>query len=133
MILGFDPGKDKCGVAVMSLQGKIETHQVIATDEVINSLQTLIKKYAVTLLVIGNQTTSKIWLKRLEKEIPSTIPIQLVDEYNSSLEARERYWQMYPAKGLMRLVPLGMRLPPRPVDDLVAIILIERYLRLSGV
>jgi hypothetical protein len=28
----------------------------------------------------------------------------------------------------MKLVPLGMRSPDRPIDDIVAIILIERYL-----
>ncbi|HBB34174.1 MAG TPA: resolvase, partial [Cyanobacteria bacterium UBA9273] len=41
---------------------------------------------------------------------------------------RDRYWQMYPPKGLQRLIPKGMRQPPRPVDDIVAILLIERYL-----
>ncbi len=56
----------------------------------------------------------------------------LVDERYSSLEARERYWQMYPPTGLARLIPKGMRVPPRPVDDIVAIILIERYLAQMG-
>jgi hypothetical protein len=52
----------------------------------------------------------------------------VVDERYSSLEARNRYWQMYPPRGLTRLLPEGMRTPPRPVDDIVAIVLIERYL-----
>jgi len=26
----------------------------------------------------------------------------------------------------MRLIPKGMRLPPRPIDDIVAILLVER-------
>lgn len=46
---------------------------------------------------------------------------------NSTLEARDRYWTMYPNRGLQRLIPLGLRVPPRPVDDIVAILLIERY------
>ena len=53
--------------------------------------------------------------------------IEFVDEKNSTLEARSRYWQMYPATGLNKLIPEGLRLPPRPVDDIVAILLIERY------
>ena len=128
MLLGFDPGKDKCGVAIMTIERKIETHQVITSDEVIKELQSLIIKYPVDLLIMGNQTTSKIWQRKLQKQLPSTIPITLVDEYRSSLEARDRYWDIYPPKGIMRFIPLGMRLPPRPVDDIVAIILIERYL-----
>ncbi|MFM6322964.1 MAG: resolvase, partial [Microcystis panniformis] len=31
-ILGFDPGKDKCGIAVRSSTGKIYTHEVIASS-----------------------------------------------------------------------------------------------------
>jgi hypothetical protein len=36
---------------------------------------------------------------------------------------------MYPPKGLTRLIPKSLRVPPRPVDDIVAILLIERYLK----
>jgi hypothetical protein len=35
---------------------------------------------------------------------------------------------MYPPQGLKKLIPQGMRLPPVPIDDIVAILLIERYL-----
>jgi hypothetical protein len=53
----------------------------------------------------------------------------MVDERYSSLEARDRYWQMYPPKGITSLIPQGFRQPPRPIDDIVAILLIERYLK----
>jgi RNase H-fold protein (predicted Holliday junction resolvase) len=56
------------------------------------------------------------------------LQIVQVDERYSSLEARDRYWQMYPPQGLARLLPQGMRQPPRPIDDIVAILLVERYL-----
>ncbi|MEM9980093.1 MAG: resolvase, partial [Cyanobacteria bacterium P01_D01_bin.2] len=45
-----------------------------------------------------------------------------------SLEARDRYWEMFPPKGLNRILPQSMRSIPRPIDDIVAILLIERYL-----
>jgi hypothetical protein len=35
---------------------------------------------------------------------------------------------MYPPRGLQRLIPQGLRIPARPIDDIVAILLIERYL-----
>ncbi|MEY2984623.1 MAG: hypothetical protein RLZZ568_1240, partial [Cyanobacteriota bacterium] len=78
-------------------------------------------------LVMGNQTTSRQWQERLRACMPPQIPLTLVNETNSTVEARQRYWQLYPPQGLGRLVPLGLRTPPRPVDDIVAIILIERY------
>jgi RNase H-fold protein (predicted Holliday junction resolvase) len=77
---------------------------------------------------MGNQTTSKQWQTKLKDKLKLSIDILLVDEKNSTLEARTRYWQIYPPKGLTRLIPPGLRVPPRPVDDIVAIILIERYL-----
>ncbi|MFM6310413.1 MAG: resolvase, partial [Dolichospermum sp.] len=47
----------------------------------------------------------------------------------STLEARDRYWQMYPPQGINKLLPKGMRQPPRAIDDIVAVLLIERYLK----
>jgi hypothetical protein len=55
-----------------------------------------------------------------------------VDERSSSQQARQRYWDLYPARGCQRLVPRGMRTPPRPIDDIVALILLERYLAEYG-
>ncbi|MGB3404476.1 MAG: pre-16S rRNA-processing nuclease YqgF [Microcoleaceae cyanobacterium] len=129
IFLGFDPGKDKCGVAVADSNLKLYDHQVIASSDAIISLQSLMEKFPIHALIMGNQTTSKTWENRLKSGLSLSIPIIKVDERYSSLEARDRYWQMYPPQGLTRLIPQGMRNPPRPVDDLVAIILIERYLQ----
>jgi RNase H-fold protein (predicted Holliday junction resolvase) len=78
---------------------------------------------------MGNQTTSKQWKEKLESILSTQITVAMVDERNSSVEARDRYWQMYPPKGLTRLIPKSLRVPPRPIDDIVAILLIERYLK----
>jgi RNase H-fold protein (predicted Holliday junction resolvase) len=128
-ILGFDPGKDKCGVAVMGGDRALLYHQVLPTAQVVSEINDLSQQYNVTRLVMGDQTTSKQWQQRLTTAFPD-LPIVLVDERYSSLEARDRYWQMYPANFLTGLIPQGMRQPPRPIDDLVAIILIERHLKL---
>jgi RNase H-fold protein (predicted Holliday junction resolvase) len=127
IILGFDPGKDKCGVAVMGEDRALLYHQVLLTAEVISQISNLCQQYNVSRIVMGDQTTAKQWQQQLTTAFPN-LPITLVDERYSSLEARDRYWQMYPANFLTGLIPQGMRQPPRPIDDLVAIILIERYL-----
>lgn len=128
MILGFDPGKDKCGIAVMSRDQNVSYHEVVPSDSAISTIQSLCKQFPVQLLVMGDQTTSKSWKQKLTQSLSPFIKIVQVDERFSSLEARTRYWQMYPPTGLSRLIPEGMRVPPRPVDDIVAIVLIERYL-----
>lgn len=128
MLLGFDPGQDKCGLAVMGVDLKLYYHQVISANDAIATIRLLLQKFPISLLVIGDQTTAKRWKQQLEQELLA-ISIIMVDERYSSLEARERYWQMYPPRGLSRLLPRGLQQPPRPVDDIVAIILIERYLK----
>lgn len=132
MFIGFDPGKDKCGVALVTDKGKVIDHQVMASSETLRYIQSYLEHYQITALVMGNQTTSKKWKSRLETELHNPPQIIFIDERNSSLEARGKYWQFYPPKGLQKLIPQGMRLPPRPIDDLVAILLVERYLESIG-
>ena len=131
MILGFDPGKDKCGLAVMWLDTKLHYHQVVPAATAIATIQTLRQQFSISLLVMGDQTTAKSWHQKLREELPEPLAIVLVDERYTTLEARDRYWQMYPPKGLSRLLPQSMCQPPRPIDDIVAILLIERHLKSS--
>ncbi|MDJ0636665.1 MAG: pre-16S rRNA-processing nuclease YqgF [Xenococcaceae cyanobacterium MO_188.B29] len=128
MILGFDPGRDKCGIAVRGTNCQIHFHQVVESAKAIATIEQLCQQFPIELVVMGNQTTAKSWQQKIKSNLPSSIPIVMVDERNSSLEARDRYWQMYPPQGLTKLIPQGMRIPPRPIDDIVAILLIERYL-----
>ena len=127
MLLGFDPGKRKCGVAVMGLDRKLHFQSVISSQEAIAQVRNLLDSYPISLMVMGDQTASKQWKAELRSAFPD-LRIITVDERYSSEEARQRFWQIYPAQGLMKLVPLGMRSPDRPIDDIVAAILIERYL-----
>lgn len=128
LILGFDPGRQKCGLAVMGLDRRIHVHEVVAAEGVISRIQFLQQTLPISQMVIGNQTTSQSWKLRLETELRQPLRMITVDERFSTLEARDRYWQMYPPRGLVRLIPKGMRGAPRPLDDIVAVILIERYL-----
>jgi RNase H-fold protein (predicted Holliday junction resolvase) len=127
IILGFDPGRDKCGLAVTTDDAQILYHQVINSENAIDTINDLINQYHPEKIVMGNQTTSKQWQKKLTKNLQTKTKIELVDEKNSTIEARDKYWQMYPAKGVTKLIPQSLRIPPRPIDDIVAILLIERY------
>jgi RNase H-fold protein (predicted Holliday junction resolvase) len=132
MILGFDPGRDKCGLAVVGREQQLLYHQVVRSQDAIATIQQLCQEFVIETIVMGDQTTAKSWKQKIVGELRTSIPIVLVDERYSSLEARDRYWQMYPPKGIELLIPKGLRQPPRPVDDIVAILLIERYLDKLG-
>jgi RNase H-fold protein (predicted Holliday junction resolvase) len=129
VILGFDPGRHKCGLAIMGLDRVIYHHQVVPAAVALATIERLRQQFPVSTLVMGDQTTSKEWKQQLEQQLSTPLRIVLVDERYSSLEARDRYWQMYPPTGLMRLLPKSLRTIRQPIDDIVAILLIERYLQ----
>jgi len=126
-VVGFDPGRDKCGIAVMTVDRRLLWHQVVPAPQVLHSLVELKGKYPFALLVMGDQTGSQQWRSQLEEQFPDLEILNVPEQFTSQL-ARQRYWQMYPPQGWQRLIPEGMRLPPRPIDDIVAIILLERWL-----
>jgi RNase H-fold protein (predicted Holliday junction resolvase) len=80
---------------------------------------------AVCGVFLGNGTSSEAYEKRLRD---AGIGYKLTDERMTTLEAREIYQTLYPPKGLRRLIPRPLRLPPRPVDDLAAWVIIGRGL-----
>jgi RNase H-fold protein (predicted Holliday junction resolvase) len=127
MYFGFDPGKDKCGLAIVSANGQPLRHDVIASDRALATLKAWSQEFVIPTLILGDQTGSKQWRSKIQAVLPD-LDIQVIDERFSSQEARDRYWDVYPATGLQKLVPRGMRTPPRAIDDLVAIILVERFL-----
>jgi RNase H-fold protein (predicted Holliday junction resolvase) len=127
-ILGFDPGRQKCGLAVMGVDRSLYCHQVVSAEAAIASIEQLRTQYPISLLVMGDQTTAREWQAKLQNHLAESLRIILVDERYSTLAARDRYWQMYPPQGFYRLLPAGLRTPPTPIDDIVAILLIERYL-----
>ena len=132
VLLGLDPGRAKCGIAIVGVDRSLHYHQVVPVDNVTRTIQTLRGTYPVSGIVMGDQTGARQWQQQLQA-LPEVPRITLVDERYSSLEARDRYWQMYPPTGIGKLIPQSLRSIPRPIDDIVAILLVERYLkRLAG-
>ncbi len=135
-LLGFDPGRDKCGVAVVegcsdtaSYQApkyQVRLHQIFSASAVVDGLRELCQQFPITTVVMGDGTTNKEWQQKIKSVI--SVPIVLVDERHSTLEARDRYWQIFPPLGLLKFIPQNLRPIDRPIDDIVAIILLERYL-----
>jgi len=46
----------------------------------------------------------------------------------TTIRARARYFAANPPRGWRRIVPRGMLLPPRPIDDFAAVLIAERFL-----
>lgn len=125
MIIGIDPGRDKCGVAVLSSDGDLKFNGVIPTDEFESMLKKLFAQFNVELAILGNGTTHA----EAEKKIKAlNLPVKIVDEKFTTEIARRLYWKKKPPKGWRKLLPTTLQVPPEPVDDIVAEILVLRHL-----
>ncbi len=133
-IVGVDPGRMKCGVAVLSADGKVREQHVVPRSNVLTHIEMVQQTYGTLHLVIGDRTGSREFLKELESHSAREriAEIHVVDEHLSSLEARGRYFAANPPRGLKRLIPQSMQIPPVPIDDYVAVILAQRFLKSRG-
>ena len=123
-VLAIDPGREKCGVAVLAAGGSILTQEIVATAALADAVDTLATAHD-PIIIMGNGTTSTEAQARIEA-LGRTVT--LVDEYRTTDAAKQLYWEVHPPCGWRRLVPRGMLVPPVPVDDFVAVILARRFL-----
>lgn len=124
VILAVDPGRMKCGLALIK-NDEVIFQEVVPRESLLDRLMEKVEPNAV--VVVGDRTGSKAFIKELADRFPN-ITVVKVDEHRSSDEARERYWKANPPRGLKALLPVSLQTPPVPIDDYVAVILAERYL-----
>lgn len=125
-VLAIDPGSCKWGVAVVA-GGAVEVlcRAVVQAEAVTETIADLVARYAPDMILLGNGTSSAAAAKTAQE---SGLPVELVDERLTSVEARVRYFKENPPRGLRRFIPTSLQTPPEPYDDYVAVILAERYL-----
>ena len=131
IVLAIDPGREKCGLAVVTRTGGVLHQSVVASARVIQTIQGLRAKHGIEVIALGDSTSSKQWQALLHQTLPD-LSLCVVDETGSTLEARGRYWRAHPPGGWRRLVPLSLQVPPEPVDDFAAVVLALRYYQQNG-
>ena len=130
-VVAIDPGRDKCGVAVVDAgQGTLH-RQVAPTQQLLSIAQELLSRYECRTIVLGDQTSSAVARQSLQPLLDQNKidDIIFIDEHGSTETARSRYWQACPPTGWRCLIPRGLLVPPCAIDDFAAIILAERYFK----
>ena len=137
---GIDPGREKFGFALAS-ESSLLFAAIIPFEQFDAALSYLSSGGAENLagwrtegtvcleaaarVFLGNGTSHENYERRLQE---AGVNYELVDERMTTLDARELYWKLHPPRGLARLVPKSLRVPPRQIDDLAAWAIIERAL-----
>ncbi|MGA1012466.1 resolvase [Vulcanococcus sp.] len=123
--IGLDPGRSKCGLVRSDHStGQIEVAAVLSPEECFKQIGIWRERLGIEGVVLGDGTGSKHWQRQLND---LGLAVQVIPEAGTTLAARARYWQLEPPRGWRRLLPEGLRLPPRDYDDVVAQLLLERH------
>ena len=124
-IISIDPGKCKCGLVLVDLnQKKIDQAIVLSTEFLPEYVKNLSSFENISKVLIGNGTTSKQIIEKL-KFIKEDLII--VEEKNSTLRAKKRYFELFPIRGLKILLPREIFIMNKNMDAVSALIILEDY------
>jgi RNase H-fold protein (predicted Holliday junction resolvase) len=128
-VLGVDPGRDKCGVAVCQ-PDRVLARAVVPPADLPGLVTRWAAEYLVGAVVVGGGTGSSEVIAALSGLAASArLPALVVEaEVNTTLAARRRYFEEHPPQGWRRLVPVSFQVPPEPYDDYAAAVIAEAYL-----
>lgn len=124
-ILGIDPGTRKAGYAVLASDASVLEIGIETVEDLLERARRLVKEHEITAVALGTGTNASALGDQLAT---LGVPVALVDERETTLRARALYFADHPPRGWRRLLPLGMQLPPRPIDDYAAVLIGRRYL-----
>lgn len=127
LYLGVDPGRSKTGLALVSEHGEIISLRIANSQSIDKEIVDFVQANCPAQIVLGNGTNSSNIGQALQRVLPD-VALAVVGEAHSTEEARSLYWQENPPQGWRRLMPLGMLVPPVPLDAYAAVILARRFL-----
>ena len=130
-VLAIDPGSSKCGMALVTRiaanRVQLLWRAVCPVGSVAENMDAAADVHPFDLLIMGSGTNSQKITEAIRARAPS-IAILVIDEKDTTLQARERYWAHNKRRGWRQFLPATLQVPPEPVDDFVALILAERVL-----
>lgn len=91
--------------------GRILEVEVVPRAVVADALRRLVTLHDPARIVLGDGTAHEELLALVGETLGDAFPVDVVDERNSTLEARELYFRENPPAGWRRLVPRFLLLP----------------------
>jgi len=126
--LGIDPGLTKCGYAIIAPGGERLSLAVVPVEQLYERLERDLGMHEVRMICVGNATMSEKTVRQIRGRWPLA-PMTIVDEHNTTLDARRLYYEDHPPRGLLRLIPRGLLVPREPLDGYAALLIVERYVK----
>ena len=124
--ISIDPGKCKCGLIFADLESKrVLQAIVIESKYLVQNIKSFVGKENNIKVLIGNGTTSNDHAKSLSF-LENNLTI--VEEKNTTYRSRDRYFEIFPIKGIKRFLPSDIFLQNINLDAISALVILEDYL-----
>ena len=124
-LISIDPGKYKCGLVLVDLpKKKVDQAIVLNTEFLPNYVKNLNGSENISKVIIGNGTTSRQNIEKLDFIRNDLI---IVEEKNTTLRAKKRYFEIFPNRGLKSFLPKEIFIMNKNLDALSALIILEDY------
>ena len=128
--ISIDPGKKKCGLLLANIQsGKVIEAGIASLNKCYDLVSFWNDNYNIRKIIIGDGTNCKYIKNELKRK--NLFDINYVNEKGSTLRARFRYWEIWPPNYFIRWLPKEILFPPENLDAIVALILLEDFLKIS--
>tara|TARA_Y100001968_G_scaffold152123_1_gene139186 strand:+ start:898 stop:1335 length:438 start_codon:yes stop_codon:yes gene_type:complete len=126
--ISIDPGIKKCGLLLADIQsGKVIEAGVVSLSKISDYVSYWHANHQIKQIIIGDGTNSKYVENDLKRN--NFLNIKYVNEKGSTLKARFRYWEIWPPNYFIRWLPKEILFPPEKLDAIVALILLEEFLK----
>ena len=128
LFISIDPGNKKCGLLLADIKSGNVIKACISSVKRFSDIVSLWKEeYCVSQIVIGDGTNCKYIEYELKQK--NIFNLTYVNERGSKLRARFRYWEIWPPNHFIRWLPRKILFPPENLDAVVALILLEDFLK----
>ena len=126
--ISIDPGTNKCGLVLADMEsGKVIEAGISSLTKILDLVSMWDENYEISDIIIGDGTNSKYVESQLN--LKNFCNVHFVNEEGSTLRARFRYWEIWPPNYLIRWLPKEILFPPDNLDAVVALILLEDFLK----
>jgi RNase H-fold protein (predicted Holliday junction resolvase) len=127
-VLAIDPGRERCGLAVLEARtGRVLARRVVPVEVLVEAVRELMGEHRFARAVVGDRTGFPE-VARLLRSALGGLEVVAVEEAGTTLEARRLYFADHPPSGWRRLLPRSLQVPPVAYDDYSAVALGRRYL-----
>ena len=128
LYIAIDPGSKKCGLLLADIQsGKVIEAGIASLNKLSDLVSLWNEDNQIIKIIIGDGTNSKYIESKLKRN--NFLNISYVNEKGSTLRARFRYWEIWPPNYFIRWLPKEILFPPANLDAIVALILLEDFLK----